>query len=185
MINITFITNTPGKVVEAQEILGSGFKVVGKIVDLDEIQTIDGKEVVEKKAKEAYTILKGPVLVEDTSLYFNAWKGLPGALARWFLDSVGCEGICKMMKEEKDRTGYAESAVAYYDGKNMKIVVGRLDGKISNKPRGEKGFGWDPIFIPDGYNKTFGEMEMEEKSKISMRKIALEELRAYLANNGI
>ena len=115
MINITFITNTPGKVVEAQEILGSGFKVVGKIVDLDEIQTIDGKEVVEKKAKEAYAILKGPVLVEDTSLYFNAWKGLPGALARWFLDSVGCEGICKMMKEEQDRTGYAESAVAYYD----------------------------------------------------------------------
>ena len=67
----------------------------------------------------------------------------------------------------------------------MKIVVGRLDGKISDEPRGGKGFGWDPIFIPDGYNKTFGEMEMEEKSKISMRKIALEELRAYLANNGI
>jgi non-canonical purine NTP pyrophosphatase (RdgB/HAM1 family) len=180
MINITFITNTKGKAVEAQEILGDGFKVTHKKVDLDEIQTIDGKQVIEKKARKAYSILKKPVLVEDTSLYFNAWNGLPGALVRWFLDAVKCEGICKMMNEEKDRSAYAESALAYFDGKKMKIVTGRVDGQITKKPKGDKGFGWDPIFIPQGHTKTFGEMDMEEKSRISMRKLALEKLRDYL-----
>ena len=180
MVKITFITNTAGKAREAQEILGKNFMVTHKKVDLDEIQTIDGKKVIEKKAREAFSILKGPVLVEDTSLYFNAWKGLPGALVRWFLDAVGCEGICKMMKNEKNRTAYAESAMAFYDGKNMKTVTGRVDGRVPIIPRGDKGFGWDPIFIPNGYKKTFAEMGMEEKSKISMRKKALEKLRSYL-----
>lgn len=180
MIDITFITNTEGKAVEAQEILGDGFKVTHKKVDLDEIQTIDGKEVIEKKAREAYSILKSPVLVEDTSLYFHAWNGLPGALVRWFLDAVGCDGICRMLGDEKDRSGYAESAIAYYDGKEMKIVTGRINGTISLILKGNKGFGWDPIFIPAGHNQTFGEMKMVQKNKISMRKIALEKLRDYL-----
>lgn len=180
MVKITFITNTEGKAIEAQEILGKDFMVTHKKVDLDEIQTIDGKEVIEKKAKEAFSILKGPVLVEDTSLYFNAWKGLPGALVRWFLDAVECEGICKMMKNEKDRNAYTESAIAFYDGKNMKIVTGKVEGSVPVAPKGDKGFGWDPIFIPNGYKKTFAEMGMEEKSKISMRKKALEKLRSYL-----
>jgi len=70
-----------------------------------------------------------------------------------------------------------------YDGKEMKIVTGKIDGTISISPQGDKGFGWDPIFIPNGYSKTFGEMEMFEKSKISMRKIALEKLREYLSVN--
>lgn len=180
MVNITFITNTEGKAKEAQEILGKGFRVTHKKVDLDEIQAIDSKAVIEKKAREAYAILKRPVLVEDTSLHFAAWSGLPGALVRWFLDSVGCEGVCKMMKAEKNRLAYTESAVAYFDGRKMKIVTGRVEGSVPKKPKGGKGFGWDPIFIPDGHKKTFGEMEMEEKSKISMRKIALEKLRKQL-----
>jgi len=150
---------------------------------LDEIQTVDGKEVVRKKAEEAHKILKKPVLVEDTSLYFDAWRGLPGALARWFLDTVGCNGICKMMKGEKNRKAYAESAIAFYDGKKMKIVSGKVEGTVPLKPRGSFGFGWDPVFVPKGFRKTFGEMTMSEKNQISMRKRALEKLRNYLQKN--
>mgnify|MGYP001566575306 CR=1 FL=1 len=177
---ITFITNSPGKVEEAQSILGKDFKVGCKKIDLEEIQTINGKEVIEKKAKQAYKILKKTVLVEDTSLYFDAWNGLPGALVRWFLDTVGCEGICKMLGNERNRKAWAESAIAYFNGKKMKIVSARLEGSIPNKPNGQYKFGWDPIFIPKGYKKTFGEMGPEEKNKISMRKLALEKLRKYL-----
>lgn len=180
MKNITFITNSPGKVAEAQSILGSDFKVALKKIDLDEIQTVDGKQVIEKKAKEAYKILKRPVMVEDTSLYFKAWNGLPGALQRWWLDTVGCEGFCKMMKPYKNRAAWAESAIALYDGRKMEIFVGRIDGTITQKPKGTQGFGWDPIFVPKGYKKTFAEMGLEEKNKISMRKVALEKLRKYL-----
>lgn len=180
---ITFITNSPGKVEEAQKILGNKFKIKLKKLDLEEIQTIDGKEVITKKINEAYIILRKPVMVEDTSLYFDAWSGLPGALVRWFLDAVGCKGICKMMAATKNRAAWAESAIAYHDGKKIKIVSARLEGTVPKKPRGKYKFGWDPIFIPKGYKKTFAEMGLEEKSKISMRKMALDKLRSYLLKN--
>jgi len=177
---ITFITNSPGKAEEAQKILGNELQIILKKIDLEEIQTIDGKQVIKKKVKEAYKILKKPVMVEDTSLYFDGWNGLPGALVRWFLDSVGCEGICKMAKGLTNRTIKAESAIAFYDGKRIKIVSSQLEGSLPNTPRGKYKFGWDPIFIPKGYSKTFAEMGSEEKNKISMRKLALEKLRVYL-----
>lgn len=183
MKTIIFVTNTEGKAKEAQEILGEKFLIKHQKVDLEEIQTVNGKEVIRKKVKQAFRLLKIPVLVEDTSLYFEAWKGLPGALARWFLDAVGCQGICKMMKDEENRKAYAESAIAFYDGKKMKIVSARVEGSIPEKPKGHYGFGWDPIFIPKGFEKTFSEMTMTEKNEISMRRAALEKLRLYLIRN--
>lgn len=181
MKKIIFVTNTEGKVREAQDILGDGFQIEFKKLDLDEIQTVDGKEVIKKKAEEAYKLLDCAILVEDTSLYFDVWKGLPGALVRWFLDTVGCEGLCKMIRGETNRTAYSESAIAYYDGKNLKIVSGKIEGSVPDEPRGDKGFGWDPVFMPTGSDKTFGELEMSEKNRISSRKIALEKLREYLS----
>ncbi len=120
------------------------------------------------------------MLFEDTSLYFQAWNDLPGALVRWFLDTIGCEGICKMMSIFDDRTAYAESVVGIFDGKKLITAEGRVKGTIPQKPRGDLGFGWDPIFIPNGQDKTYGEMTSEEKSIGSMRKIALEKLRSIL-----
>lgn len=183
MKTIIFVTGNKGKVKEAQDILGKGFLVKQANIDLDEIQAIDGKEVIKAKTRKAFKILKKPVLVEDTSLYFEAWKGLPGALSRWFLDTIGCEGICKMMQGESNRGAYAESALAFYDGKKMKVVSAKVKGVVSRKPRGKYGFGWDPLFLPDGFEKTFAEMTTKEKSQISMRKLALEKLRKYLTQN--
>lgn len=180
---IFFVTNSPGKVNEAREILGKAFTLKLVKLDLDEIQTVDGKKVVSKKVKEAFGVLKQPVLVEDTSLYFEAWNGLPGALARWFLDTVGCKGICKMMARERNRKAYAESAIAFYDGKKIKMVSARAKGIVPREPRGEHGFGWDPIFIPKGFEKAYAEMTMKEKNQISMRKAALEKLKKYLVRN--
>lgn len=120
------------------------------------------------------------MIVEDTSLYFDAWKGLPGALVRWFLKTVKCEGLCKMMAGEKNRKAVAESAIAFCNGKATKIVLGKIEGSVPQKPKGKLGFGWDPIFIPQGFKKTFAEMTMEDKNQISMRKLALEKLRSHL-----
>jgi len=177
---IVFMTNSENKVKEAQKILGNEFDISLKKFDLDEIQTVDGKKVIYKKAEEAYKLLKRPLLVEDTSLYFAAWNGLPGALVRWFLDTVGCEGICRTMNKERNRKAWSESAIAYHNGKVIKIVSARLEGTIPLKPKGEYKFGWDPIFIPKGYKKTFAELGPNEKNKISSRKRALEKLRIYL-----
>lgn len=183
MKKIVFVTNTPGKVKEAQQILGKEFSVELVKFDLDEIQAIDGKDVAGKKAQEAYKTLKKPVLVDDTSLYFDAWNGLPGALARWFIDALGCEGICRLMEGEKNRKAFAESAFAFYDGKKLRVASAKVEGRVPLKPRGEHGFGWDPIFIPKGFKKTFAETTMEEKNRISMRKLALEKLRNHLVNH--
>lgn len=183
MKKVVFVTNTPGKVKEAQQILGKAFSVELVKFDLDEIQAIDGKEVARKKAREAYKAVKEPVLVDDTSLYFDAWNGLPGALVRWFIDALGCKGICRIMKGEKNRRVFAESAFAFYDGKAFKVASAKVEGSVPLEPQGEHGFGWDPIFIPKGFKKTFAEMTMEEKNKVSMRKLALEKLRNHLTNH--
>jgi XTP/dITP diphosphohydrolase len=85
-----------------------------------------------------------------------------------------------MMLPEKNRKTFTESAIAFYDGKEVKIVSAKIEGTVPLEPKGEGGFGWDPVFIPNGSEKTFAEMTMEEKNKISMRKMALEKLRNYL-----
>lgn len=184
MKKVVFVTSQKGKVEEARGILGKSFLIKQVNLDLEEIQTIDGRDVIRHKVREAFQVLKKPVVVEDTSLYFEAWKGLPGALIRWFLKTVGCGGICKMMSNEKNREAVAESAMAYCDGKVTKFVLGRIKGSIPLKQRGKSGFGWDPIFIPKGFKKTFAEMTREEKNQISMRKIALEKLRKHLTKSG-
>ena len=180
MRKIVFVTSQGGKAKEAQGIFGKGFLIEQLNVDLDEIQAIEGKDVVKHKAEEAFRIIKKPVIVEDTSLYFEAWRGLPGALVRWFLKTVGCGGICKMLNREKNRKAIAESAIAFCNGKTTKVVLGRAKGSVPQRPRGKFGFGWDPIFIPQGFKKTFAEMTVQEKNQISMRKIALEKLRKFL-----
>ncbi len=180
MRKIVFVTGNKGKVKEAQEILGKRFSIEQADLDLEEIQAIRGKEVIRKKAKEASKILKKPVLVEDTSLYFDAWNGLPGVLIRWFLKSVGCTGLCQMMAGEKNRKAWAETALAFHDGKKLRIFSGKIEGEISPKPRGKRGFGWDPIFTPKGTKRTFAQMKPGEKNEISMRKEAFDKLKNYL-----
>lgn len=149
-------------------------------LDLHEIQSLDLEEVVKEKAKAAYKIIKKPVLVEDVSLVFKELKKLPGPLIGWFLDTLGNEGLIKLIK--KDRTAYAKVAFCYCDGKTTRIFTGAREGTISKSAKGEMGFGWDPIFIPKGYNKTWAQMTDDEKHSTSMRKIALAKLKNYLDN---
>ena len=121
-----------------------------------------------------------PVLVEGTSLTFVALGQLPGALVKWFLQSMGVNGLCKMLGEDKSREAIAKTAFGYCDGKKIIIATGELKGTIAEHPRGEQGFGWDPIFIPQGHKLTFAEMSPEQKNEISMRRLALENLKPFL-----
>lgn len=170
-----FATTNKNKLREVSEILGKELKSIE--IELVEPQTLDVEEVVKEKAKDAFVKTGKSVLVEDTGIYFDAWNGLPGALAKWFLLAVGNKGILKMMTNESNRKVIAKTAVGFYDGKDTKIFTGEVKGTVPLKLRGQNGFGWDPIFIPEGYEKSFAEMTPEEKNKISMRKIALMKLK--------
>jgi non-canonical purine NTP pyrophosphatase (RdgB/HAM1 family) len=153
-------------------------------IELPELQAVDVKEVIEHKARAAYRLVGKPVLVEDTGLSFHAWNGLPGALIRWFLETVGNNGICKMLEGYAQLDATAETCLGYFDGAEFRSFSGFVQGTIARTPRGAGGFGWDPIFIPNGWPKTFAEMTEAESASISMRRIALSKLRAYLdANN--
>lgn len=180
MQTITFITGNPGKVSLLNQYLD--FPVVHRSIDLIEVQSLDLATIVEHKAKEAYRQVGGPVLVEDTSLRFYALGRLPGPLIKWFLTELGTDGLCRLLDNYADKSAVAEVLFGLYDGRGFHTFSGAVEGAIALTPRGSRGFGWDAIFIPDGFDKTWAEMTDEEANASSMRMIALRKLEAYLSD---
>lgn len=175
---ITFITGNPSKAEQLARHLD--YPVEHRKIDLPEIQSLDLREIVEHKAREAYRQVGTPVLVEDTSLIFHALGKLPGPLIKWFLTELDNEGLCQLLNGYADRSATASVCVGLYDGTELHIFEGERKGTIAESPRGERNFGWNPIFIPEGYTKTWGEMDLEEQKETSMRRIALKKLEEYL-----
>jgi non-canonical purine NTP pyrophosphatase (RdgB/HAM1 family) len=176
--SITFVTGNQAKVAWLQSYINT--QVNHQKLDIPEIQSLDLKEVVKHKAEEAFRQLQTPLLVEDTSLRFNAMGKLPGPLIKWFLEELGTEGLCKMLNIYEDRTAVAEVMYGLHTGDEVVLFDATTNGTIANSPRGINGFGWDNVFIPEGSEKTWGEMNMEEQKNTSMRKMAIDKLNHFL-----
>lgn len=183
MINkIAFATTNEGKLKEARELLG--IEVEGSGLEIDEIQSLDKSIVAEKKARAYYDKLQKPILVEDVSLEIEALNNLPGTYINDFSKALGNEGICELLKDKENRNATAYTTLVFIDEKgDSHEFVGEVKGKVSLHPRGADGFGWDPIFIPDGETRTFAEIKAEEKNKYSMRAKAFEKFKAWLSNH--
>lgn len=177
--SITFVTGNQKKVEWMQKFLTVPLEHAK--VDLPELQSLDIREVVTHKAQEAYRQLQRPIIVEDTALVFLAFGQLPGPLVKWFLTQIGNEGMCRMLHGETDRRGVAQVCYAIYDGEHMELFYNERTGIIPEEPRGDLGFGWDPIFIPDGQPKTWGEMTEAEQRATLLRRPPLEKIQAYLS----
>jgi XTP/dITP diphosphohydrolase len=156
---------------------------------VDELQSIDVVDVVEHKARAAYAVAWEPVIVEDTGLYFEAWNGLPGALIKRFLKTVDRKWILQMMKTFENREAKAMCCIGYFDGKDCTIATWTIKWRIATEIMWESNFWWDPIFIPagqagkpEGYDKSFAQMSMEEKNAISHRGNAFREFKKVIAN---
>jgi len=178
---ILFITGNKQKVEEARAI--TGFAVVARKLDIPEIQSLDVEAVARAQAQAAFQMTNCPVIVDDTGLSIEALEGLPGALVAWFLDTLRPAGILKLLAGEKKRRATVSTCIAYADQAGVVAFTGTVRGKISETLRGESGFGYDPIFIPDGQDKTYAEMTAEEKNEISMRKIALLQFKEFIEKN--
>ena len=176
--SLTFVTGNAAKAEQLARHLK--FPVEHKKLELPEIQSLDTAEIIEHKVKEAYKKIRGPVLVEDTSLIFCALGKLPGPLIKWFLHELGNDGLCKMLDGYKDRRAIASVSFGLYDGKELFNFTNSVNGIIAKRPRGKAGFGWDPIFIVDGFKKTWAEMSDEEQKQSSLRRGALKKLEKYL-----
>jgi XTP/dITP diphosphohydrolase len=175
---VSLVTSNPTKVVELQRILGMLIKQQN--LDIPEIQALDPMVVAKQKAEEAYARLKTPVLVEDSGLAVAAWGEFPGALVKWMIGrrthSIGLEKFCAMVPAD-DRAAKACSVLVLYDGHDFVTGAGCVRGTIAPEPRGHNGYAWDPIFIPAGEAKTFGEMAPMAKDKVSARSLAVAELK--------
>jgi len=139
--------------------------------------------VATEKAKAAYAILGTPVLVEDTALTFESLNGLPGTLIKWFFQSIGNEGLCKMLLGDENRAAKAETCFALCDETGVHLFKGACEGSVPHSPRGSTDFGWNPIFIPEDTDLTWAEMDSEQLAATSMRKRAIEKLQVFLEEN--
>lgn len=174
---IHFITGNPGKLKEIKALIPG---IDHLELALDEIQSLDPQEVIEHKLAQAAAHHEGEFMVEDTSLILNCLGKLPGTYIKAFEESIGLAGIAQLAARYDDQTATARTTIGYRDEHGINhYFVGEIHGTIV-PPKGG-GFGWDAILIPDGYDKTLGELGPEVKNKISMRAQAAHQLAAYLA----
>ena len=181
---LTFITSNKKKLEEVMKILGpySQYKLQALDLDLPELQG-EPEYIVYEKCRLASLKVEGPVLVEDTSLCFTALGGMPGPYIKWFQDKIGLRGLNNLLMAYSDKRAVAKCIFAYKNckGEPIHTFTGSVNGTIV-EPRGPLNFGWDPIFLPDGYEQTFAEMDSELKNKISHRYKALHLVKEFLQN---
>lgn len=180
MDTIYFVTSSEGKFKEAKTLLPN---LELAEIDLPEEQSLDPRSVISSKLAAARKLHKPPLIVEDTSLYLSGLSGFPGPLIKWMLQAVGNQGIYKLCQRINNRQAVARTVIGYDDGKHeVRFFEGEVNGQIV-APYGNEGFGWDPIFQPEGLNETFAEMGNEYKPEFSMRTQAFRKLSIYLEDN--
>lgn len=174
---IKFITGNINKFKEVQEVLPDLEQFVA---DLPEIQDIDAHKIIRAKLKEAFNHYDGEFIVEDTSLYLDSLNGLPGPFVKWFLQTVGEKGIYDIARSMGNVNATARVLIGYAKSfEEIYFFESELKGEVV-PPAGNLDFGWGPIFKPQGFSKTFGQMTREEKSAIGMRHEAARKLRDFL-----
>ena len=173
---LLFVTGSSGKLKEAAHILG--IPLENKALQLPEIQG-SAEEIVLDKAVRAWDLLSVPLFVEDTSLCLPALNGFPGPYIKWLVSMNKPDALPRMLSSFEDKAAVAVCLIAYIDSGEPVVFRGEVRGTIV-LPRGDSGFGWDSVFLPEGQAKTFAEMTVSEKSAISHRREAFIKFRRYL-----
>ena len=175
----TFITGNQSKADYLARYLGLPVSHVK--LDLDELQSMDLKEIVGHKVRQAYEKIKTPVIVEDVSLEFEALGGLPGPFIKFFIERLSFESICSMLND-KNRKATAKCVFGYYDGETLKLFEGAMDGEVAQTPMGDGGYGWDKIFIPSGCTQTRAQMNEAEYEKTYLQIKPFAALKDFLSS---
>ena len=178
---VRFVTGNEGKAREARQYL-EGIAAVNQVeYDYTEIQSDSLSEIATRGAREAYEALGDtePVLVGDTGLFVDALCGFPGPYSAYVEDTVGVDRLWRLVSEEENRRARFRTVLAYADADRTETFEGALAGTIV-APRGDGGFGYDPIFEYNG--RTLAEMSTEEKNAISHRGRALAAFSEWFAD---
>ena len=174
MENITFASTNQNKFLEVQSILSiRNISVDFSQIPLVEIQSDSLEEIAREKAKTAFTKVGRRVIVEDDGLFIDSLGGFPGQYSSFVFRTLGNDGILKLLAGSTKRSAFFHSLIAFYDGITLSISEGRVYGSISERITEGSGWGFDPIFMPDGTDLTFAELK-KSKNEYSHRKRALE-----------
>jgi XTP/dITP diphosphohydrolase len=183
---LRFVTSNPGKVREAREYLPEPVERVD--YDYPEIQSDSLAAIAAAGARDAYEEIGEPVFVDDAGLFIDSFDGFPGPYSSYVEDRLGVERVWKLAEREPERAARFRATVAYAEGASNPAASGSdvhvetFDGAVPGRivaPRGEGGFGYDPIFEHRG--RTFAELSTEEKNAVSHRGRALAKFGDWLA----
>jgi XTP/dITP diphosphohydrolase len=171
-----FVSMNKAKFEEVARFLaGQKIKVKWIKMAYPELQADSLEEVARSAIISCVKKTKKPTLIEDSGLFINALRGFPGIYSSFVFKTLGNEGVLQLLRDASDRRAYFKSVIAFGDLDLFKgkLFSGSVNGVISENIRGKSGFGFDPIFMPDALGKTFAEMSLDEKNRISHRARAL------------
>jgi len=161
----------------------NSFKVTFKKMELKEIQSDSLLEVAENKVLQAFRINKKEIFVEDDGLFIEALKDFPGVYSSYVNKTIGNVGILDLLGNKVNRNASFKSIIAFHDGNKIELFTGEIKGKIGFELT-TGGWGFDPIFIPENSDLTFGQMDMKTKNQISHRKVALDRFLKWYQSQG-
>jgi len=184
MKTLYFITSNKGKALEAKTKFSEiNVKIIQKNLGYPEIQADSLEEVALFGVEDVKKRFDQPFFLEDAGLFIDALGGFPGVYSAYVFYRIGCDGVLKLMDNVDEKKACFRSVIAYGEpGKKPRLFVGECFGTLSKKALGNHGFGYDPIFIPDGETRTFGQMDTEEKNRFSHRGKSLEKLMDFFKN---
>ena len=183
------VTSNDGKAREFARALGGiPWRIERVMMRYEEVQADTLDEVAVASARElmASGEVPRPFILEDAGLFVEALKGFPGVYSAYVLRTLGCRGVLRLLEGAEDRRARFESRIALVTTwGEVELFPGTCRGTIPMEGRGDGGFGFDPIFVPEGDARTFGELELAEKQRLSHRGAAAATLRARLSHGTV
>ena len=189
-IDLLFATSNKNKILEIKKVLPKEFNIkslddIGFCEEIPENEnTIEGNAIF--KANYIYKKYNLNVFSDDTGLEVDSLNGKPGVhsaryagISKNSTDNIN--KLLKKLKNKKNRKARFKTIIALILNSKTHTFEGVVEGIITKKPKGENGFGYDPVFIPRGYTKTFGELSLEEKNSISHRSLAMNKLIDFIS----
>jgi len=188
-LSLVFATNNEHKLTEVREIVGNSFRIlslkdIGCFDDIPETaDTLEGNALL--KARHVNQKFGYDCFADDTGLEIKALHNAPGVYSARYAGEAkdakaNMQKALAELQNETDRSARFRTVIALITGNEEYLLDGIVEGTIINEPRGKAGFGYDPVFIPNGYTKTFAEMGADEKNGISHRAEAIKKLKQLI-----
>jgi len=181
-LKISLVTTNRGKFAEIGAMIREkGYEVEHIPVAYPEMQAESLEMVVLQGLEWLMEKYNRPLLVDDSGLFVDCLGGFPGVYSAYVYHTIGCDGILSLMQGIQNREAHFACCLGFIEpSKEAHLFIGTSNGTISTKKIGDEGFGFDPIFVPVGYDNTFAELPMDVKNNISHRGAAFKKFFEYL-----